>query len=1830
MREREPLAIVGIGCRFPGGADTPEAFWSLIASGRDAVTEVPKDRFDLDRLFDPRPATPGKVSTRYGGFLPDIDRIDAEYFGISPREAERLDPQQRLLLEVAQEALDDAGLHRAELAGTSAGVFVGLWLNDYEGRLLEDPNGPDFYMTTGSGRYAAAGRLSYVLGIQGPSLTVDTACSSSLAAFHLACQSVWSGECPLAFVGAANVILSPYITIAYSQSRMLAADGRCKFGDAGADGYVRSEGAAVLVVKPLAAAIRDADRVRALVRGTALNNDGSSSGSLTTPGQGGQEDLLRKAYRAAGVAPAAVQYVEAHGTGTRAGDPVEIGALGAVLGEGRPAGRPFAVGSAKTNIGHTEGAAGLAGLIKAVLSLEHRTIVPSLHFSEPNPAVPWGRLPLYIPTELQPWPEADGPAIAGVSAFGISGTNAHVVLQEAPALLAERAADEDAAHLLPLSAKSEAALRALAQRHREWLAGAGRESKLEDLCYTAGVRRDHHEHRLALAGRSHDDLVASLDAYLSSETRLGLASGLRPAGAVGRVVFVFPGQGSQWLGMGRQLQRARPFRAALEACDLAVRATAGWSILEELHAAPERSRLDDISVVQPLLFAMQVSLAALWRSWGVEPSAVVGHSMGEVAAAHVAGALSLDDAARVICRRSELMKRVSGRGAMAVVELSLDEARETIRGYGSRLSVAVSNSSLSTVVSGDTDAIDELLAELERREVFARRVRVDVASHSPHMDPLMPELEARLDGLRPQPTAVPLFSTVTGLTAAGPELDSTYWVRNLREPVLFANVVRGLARDGHDLFLEASPHPVLVAAIQQELDRAGGSAAALGSTVRDTDEWVSLRGALASLYCRGFEVDWARQHEQPGRVVTLPAYPWQRERHWLGDAPTTVSTERVGARASDVLLGAAVAFADQPDTDIWECRLGPGWPGRVYAHELDGTSWLGASGILELASAAAGARFGAGPLQLEDVELREPILLDDPARTVQVVVAGPADGAAFRIFSRVDGTWTLHVVGRVRRPSPDEPPAPPARSAALDAASTEPGAFVSSVDHEGFYAALERRRLRFSEGARGVVRLVVGTQGASAECGPVGPALPGLGRTGLAPGVLDAVFQVAAAGRVLDGGGVRVPRRIGRIRLSGEPLGDARLDVAWPTGENGPLACAVSSAAGGDAGTWMDGIVTFPLEAGQTATRDAARSLYSVEWHTRPEPAPGSHAAGGWLILGDGDGVGAALAARLSSEGQRVTFASSGPVYRELDDGRLQGRLASAEDLHEIIRRALAVASGLPLAVVQLSGSEASAGAEGAIEACASVVATLQALSRQATASVRLFVVTRGGQAAGDDGQAASLPQAALWGLGRVAAEEHPDLWGGLVDLDPGEARERSAEALTTELRRPQLPGEVALRRGAVLVPRLVPLLAPSAAPVAFRRDAAYLVTGGLGGLGLVVARWMAERGARRIVLLGRRGLPARGAWSSSSERLATDVAARVGAVRELERLGVAVHVEPVDVADEASFTGFLGRYRAEGWPEIRGVFHCAGAIEDALLAELDAQALKIPFAGKVRGAELVDRALGDLDFLVLFSSVGALWGQPGQGAYAAANACLDVLAHTRCRRGQPTLSVNWPVWTGVGFAETEGGRRVSDELRRRGLQGLESEAGLDLLGRLLGCTDAQVAVLPADWARVRESGARVPALLTELVAPAVAAAAAPAGASFRETLAALPVADRRERMETHVQQQLAAVLKLRTDRVDRSRPVRALGLDSLMGLELRKRLEASLELPLSATLVWNHPTVAAMAAHLAARLGVSLDATSSPAEERMPTATAQDPTQVSSLSDEEALRVLMGGEPTP
>jgi acyl transferase domain-containing protein/NADPH:quinone reductase-like Zn-dependent oxidoreductase/NAD(P)-dependent dehydrogenase (short-subunit alcohol dehydrogenase family)/acyl carrier protein len=1406
----EPIAIIGIGCRFPGGARDPESFWRLLSDGVDAIGEVPADRWDADAYYDADPQAAGKITTKQGGFLDQVDRFDAAFFRIAPREAVHLDPQHRLLLEVAWEALERAGQTRASLDGSSTGVFVGITTGDY-GEILRraGAEGLDAYFPTGNAFNAAAGRLSYLLGLQGPSMAVDAACASSLVAIHLACQSLHTGDCRLALAGGVNLMLEPDAHIAMSRAHALAPDGRCKTFDASADGYGRGEGCGVVVLKRLSDAIADRDPILAVVRGSAVMQDGHSGG-LTVPNGAAQQAVIRAALAHAGVAPGDVSYVEAHGTGTSLGDPIEVRALGAVFGPGRSPEHPLVLGSVKTNIGHLESAAGVAGLIKVVLALQHRAIPPHLHVRALNPDVAQEPMPKLIPSATMPWPE--GPRIAGVSAFGLSGTIAHLVVEEAP-VAPSAEVEPDRALVLPISAHSPEALREIATAYHDVLSGPDAPA-VRDLCYSAAVRRTHHDHRLAAVGQTHAELAGALSAFLAGEPRSGLASGIRAGSAAHKLVFVFPGQGGQWSGMAQDLLASEPvFADAIAACEAALRPHVEWSLRELLAASPASPLLERIDVIQPALFSIQVALAALWRSLGIVPAAVIGHSMGEIAAAHVAGALSLSDAARIIARRSRLMRTISGRGAMAVLELPLADAERALAGREDRLSIAASNGPTTTVVSGEPAALSELLDELGRREVFCRPVKVDVASHSPQVDVLGPELHAALAGLAPRPASVAFHSTVTGEAIDGRELDAAYWESNLRRPVLFAPVVEQLIAQGHDLFVELSPHPVLGGALQQLLQGHGEAGGVFASLRRDEPGRTLLLGALGGLYAHGYPVDWSRLFPAPGHVVPLPSYPWQRERFWIEASELAAGRRTRGSQApshASPLLGDAL-HSPGLDEAIFESEISLDALPFLTDHRIDHEVVVpGASHVVRLLCAAEQLH-GAAACVLEGVSFPSALVLPEAeVRTAQLIV--DRDGR-FRTVTAPRGSeadeaaWVVHAAGRLRKAGDALAIAESLDDIRARCRDHKTGAefydemsrasyhlgpsfqWIESIDHREGEALGQMRAPRNRDEAEGY------------------PIFPGL---------LDSCCQLLAITSgasspsvMAETGALYVPVAVTHMQLH-RRVGAApvvcHVTLGERTGDEVAAALRLRDAQGVIAEISFRGkrVDRERFVHGAAAPRDL---FYRTDWQRAAAPARPTRSAGRYLVLADRGDVAARLTALLDARGAtctRVTAAvlrDAAAVRRAVDDA-LHGDVPLAGVVH------LGSLDAPPYATTGLASLDAAR-----TTGCDSILHVVQALVQAAPRHApRLHLVTAGAQAIGD-ASSVSPAQTAVWGLARVVAHEHPELRCACSDLSLTPSAAEIA-GLVDEIVADDREDQVALRDDARHVARLVPhALAEAAAP---------------------------------------------------------------------------------------------------------------------------------------------------------------------------------------------------------------------------------------------------------------------------------------------------------------------------------------------------------------------------------------------------------------------------------
>lgn len=1194
--KNEPIAIIGIGCRFPGQANNASSFWNLLCHGVDAIGEIPPDRWNIDTYYHPVQGTPAKTYSRWGGFVEGIDQFEPECFGISPREAVHMDPQQRMLLEVTREAIDDAALVAEELSEIRTGVFIGISTYDYA-QIHYGPHdwaSVDPHSATGGASSIAANRISYCFNFQGPSLAVDTACSSSLVALDLACKSLWAEECDVALSGGVNAIISPGPFIAFCAASMLSPEGRCKTFDAGADGFVRGEGAGIVALKPLSKALSHGDPIYALIIGTAVNHDGRTSG-IAFPSEKAQKALVVDACRNAGVSPEEIDFVEAHGTGTAIGDPIEARALGTVLSVGRF--KELLIGSSKTNVGHLEAAAGIVGLIKTALSLKHRTIPPNLHFNNPNPAIDFRGLSLRVPRVLQPWPENPWPATAGVNSFGFGGTNAHAVLREyVPddlSLPRTRRAGRSP-WLLPLSARSKEALEVLAGSYEGFL-GASRERgepPLDEICYTATTGRSHLEHRLALVGATNEQFSDLLAGFRAGETRPGLASGRRLHGRVPKIVFVCAGQGPQWWAMGRQLLAEEPvFRAEMERCADLIDSHVSWSLFDELTASEARSRIQQTDIAQPALFALQVALAAVWDSWGIRPSAVVGHSVGEVAAAYLCGALTLEDAVRVIVYRGQCMERANSKGQMLAVGLPPLDAERVLTGYEKVVSLAAVNSPSSATLSGDSSALEAIARSLDQQGVFCRFLQVGYAFHSPQMEPVREPLLESLDGLKARQAHLPMISTVTGEPAEGTEFGKDYWWLNVRKTVRFASAVERLLREGYDTFVELSPHPVLAGPLSE--CQAGPTITILPSLRRGEDEREVLLGSLGKLYTMGHPVNWETLWPGGGGHVRLPGYPWQKRSYWHESEDSRQA--RLGKR-SHVLLGHRQKSADP----TWESRIDLRVLPYLNDHQVQGSVVVPATAYIEMALAAGVEIFGEQGCTIEELRFERALFIDRSGESPRIQFTFYPEDASFAIQSTTgtSTSWMVHATGylqKLTQPAPQVSLAPQALRET----------FETDVSPRDLYAIIAAFDLRYGPSFQGMERVWRRDGEALARV-----LLPRHLRSEadaycLHPALLDACFQPLVAAFPLELGkknrNLFLPVQFGRVRFYQSP----KKQSVW---SHLQLTRVTERIVDGhfrlydDEGKILAALEEFRCQAVEEVRLEDAmeRWLYQVQWYHKP------------------------------------------------------------------------------------------------------------------------------------------------------------------------------------------------------------------------------------------------------------------------------------------------------------------------------------------------------------------------------------------------------------------------------------------------------------------------------------------------------------------------------------------------------------------------------------------------------------------------------------------------------
>lgn len=1706
----EPIAIIGIGCRLAGNITTPAELWTFLLDGRDAVTEVPAERWEPYRKRDPRNAAVLRATTTWGSFLEDLPGFDAEFFGVSPREAELMDPQQRLALEVSWEAIEHAGLPPRSLAGSDTAVLMGVNSDDYGKLVMEDLPGIEAWTGIGTSLCGVANRVSHLLDLRGPSVALDAACAASLVAVHQACQLLRAGETSLALAGGVSALIGPGLTRVLDEAGATAPDGRCKTFDAAADGYGRGEGAAVVVLKRLAEAQRDGDRVLAVVRGGAVAQDGRTVG-IMSPNGAAQEDLFRRTCDAAGVSPASVSFIEAHGTGTPTGDPIELRALAAVYGAARPADEPCAVGSVKPNVGHLEGGAGVVGLIKAALALHHQAIPPTAGLRTLTPAVDWASSGLRIPTEVEEWPRSeDAPRRAAVCSYGYGGTIAHVLLQEAPSpapITTPVPAPDLKPVVIPLSARSQTRL----ARQADVLAAQlhSDEHVLEHLAATLWLRRSHEPIRAAVVAETPQELLAGLETLANNGRDTSVVTGAVLPGASDGAVWVFSGHGSHWAGMGSELLATEPvFADVIDTIDPVFAAELGFSA----RAALTQGELGGTDRVQALTFAIQVGLSAVLRSRGVVPAAVIGHSVGEVAACVQAGVFDLTHGAAIACYRARGFRSAMGRGAMALVRLPFDEAEQRLE-QRTDVIAAISSSPESTVISGTVDAVEEVCSRWSQQGVMVRKVATDVAFHSPAMDDLTAELARLTGGLPPsRPPAIPLYTTALSDPRSDAERGPEYWVANLRGRVRFAEAVTAAAEDGHRLFLEVSAHPVVSHSVVETMVHLGlDEHAAVPSLRRKQPERRAVATAIASLHCHGAPIahrvtanaEWA--HDLPGTV-------WQHRRFWRTPA-SPPSSSAVHEVETHTLLGGRTDVTGPVPSQVWQTRLDSSTRPYPGDHPVQGTEIVPAAVLLNTFLAAA-------KTGLSDVRLRTPVA-PGSARDIQVVRQDDAlslssrllddlDDAATRssTSSADDRSWLTHCSAVV---APDDDLHDDIDEDAVRLRCTQSLPPTHVVDT---LAALGVAAMGFGweiiDLRRGDGELLLWVSAEPDRSAPTTWAA-----------LLDAA--TSAASTVFDGPArLRMPARIDRVRVRGAAPAVALLHVRCRPGTTvtdvsvaDPSGAVLASIAG----------MTFE-ELENTAGHEAARVLHDVQWQP---------------VVLQPNGI----------------WEGSGPekvVLVGADVSEPTRQLTEAAVPHRAYHDPAALPDDLAAGTVVLVSPSQEEGPDAAVDL---VLCALKCL-HDSNSQARLWVLTRGVHE-GDN-----LQHAPLWGLARVAATEHPRLWGGLVDIadNPGEPL-----PLDT-LKALHGHGVIVVRDGVAFTARLTHAGPATDPPMSCTPAGTYLITGGTGVLGLRMATRLADLGARRLVLLSRSGMPDRTAWSAQAHLEVVRV------VTALEERGVSVHVASVDIGAPGGAEALSKEL--EQLPPVRGVVHAAGVEAGAFLLNSTPEDFAATMRPKVDGTLALHEVFppGKLDWLVLFSSCGYLAGFPGQGAYGCANAFLDAFARHRRRLGDRTTSIAWTAWRGLGMGSESG--FVAAQLEALGMDTIGADDAMRALDAAMRGAEANVVVLPL------LPGAVEVAMFAG-VAPSVSDIGDSAESSLPGSVGLGPedAADIADWVAHQVRGAVAAELGLPEAEVDPRVPLVEIGVDSIMTVALRRQLEKRTGLSLPPTLLWEHPTAAAVSTHI-------------------------------------------------
>ena len=1787
----EPIAIVGIGLRFPGGSDTPEKFWDFLMKNQDAISEISNERWSSDRFYTKDANVKGKSKINKGGFLTeDLKAFDNSFFGISPRESSMMDPQQKILLEICYEAFEDAGIKPKDLEKTRTGVFIGGFTSDWKILQFKESNRYliDAHSATGAMMTLLSNRISYVFDLQGPSVSVDTACSASLTAVHLACQSIWTGDSTLAIAGGVNLSFVPEYFIAESKAGMLSPNGLSKTYDADADGYVRGEGAGIILLKPLKEAEKDGDKIYAVIRGTGCNQDGKTSG-ITVPNGDSQQNLMRAVYEKSGISPHEIDYIEAHGTGTPVGDPIEANAIGAVLGVGRNKEEPCYISSVKTYIGHLEAAAGIAGLIKTVISMNKSMFPKHLHLKSINPKINFDEMNLKLPLENTPWVTKKSTKKAAVNSFGFGGSNAHVVIEEyVPKSNSieeiKRTKELDKLICVPISAKSNIALEKLIGKMTY------ENEQYQDFAQLGShfaTKREHYNHRATIIATNQEEWLEKLkklsDGQITNDINKGKIESEK-----NELVMVFTGMGPQWWAMGHELYKSNQiFRETLDEIDTIYKSYSRWSLLEQLLADEENSKMNETYVAQPSNFAIQIGLFNIFKSYGILPNKIVGHSAGEPAAAYAAGVFNLEDAVKITYVRSTLQQATAGKGKMLAVSLSKQEYDKLIISYDSNLvSIAAINSPSSLTLTGDEKVLSDIALELEQKGVFQKFLQVNVPYHSHYMSPFEKRLLEELRNINPKKTTTILYSTVLGNIIDGETMSAEYWWNNVRGSVFFADACNNILRDGGNIFLEIGPHPVLSSSIIECANNVNMTCKTLHSLNRKVSEEKSVLRTLSDLYILGFDINWKSMYI-PVVAKNFPVYTWDKQVNWQESKSSILYRTEIDIHP---LLGSRTSSSLYE----WENDIDISKASYLLDHKIQNSVVFPGAGYIEMCLAAITQIYGDDYfLRIESVNFKKAMFLTNDVYIKTNSTYDPVIGV-FKVFSKKfeygnETDWILNAEIKVY-------PINYVQKEQVDIENLK-NMYTERYSKEECYKTFEQLGLIYGNTFRGIDYVLKKENEVFAKF-DLKISSQDLKGYKFHPTILDTLFQALAFSLPFDENSnekkVYMPVSILSSTMIGNPNEASYIHAKITKKTNRELFGDISLFD-------KEGNVLFKIigcraieltEENKTYVKN--QDLVKMSWNLYEEKeeheildmSENIH-TDTWVIFADKHGFSENMKGKLLEKGNHCIY-----VTRDTKYSFLENKVTiDAENIEhykilfkEIQSKKINLVGVCFCWSIDMTDTneltyeiligETNLG----VHALLYLVQTLNEIKWDRYPKV--WTITNKSQQVLENCKKTNIAQTSLWGFSRVMGHwEHLDLHGGIIDIDLSEGEENYNLVLKAIFEIPKKYDQIAIRNNKIYIGSIKVISEPKyTIPIVLEPCYAYLITGGFGALGTLTSKWLIEKGVRHLILTSRESLPKRKEWRNID--LSSSVRSKIETVIELEKMGANVYVAKIDLESKDEINSFIMEYEEQLLPEIKGIFHLAGFAKPQRISEMSKEDFDKVLMPKMLGSWNLHQAFKNknLDYFILYSSISSVISLAGQGNYAAANAFMDGLAGYRRSIGLAGQSINWGPWAEVGMATQ---LNLETYFLKMGFYPMLPEQGLEALERVITYNDFQTGVIAADWNIVANlhSLGQYPNMLENLLVHYTkdndSFSSKRTEVSYKELLRnEKDIKKQKDIILDYTRNITRFVLRLEESDMADDIPLTSWGLDSMMAVELKNQIEKDLKVELEVVMLLQGPTV--------------------------------------------------------